>query len=120
MVGRLAAADARPVSAPQAQAIDRAHLARMTLGDRALEREVLQLFDRQSELLLARMQDAPPASIAMLAHTLKGSARGTGAFAVAQAAEALETAAGSAPLAPALERLAEAIGEARAAIARLI
>ena len=31
----------------------------MTLGDRSLEREVLQLFDRQAEMLLARMRNAP-------------------------------------------------------------
>src|SRR3974390_934316 len=32
------------INQPQAAAIDRSHLARMTFGDRALEREVLQLF----------------------------------------------------------------------------
>src|SRR5712691_13255565 len=32
-------------------AIDLAHLARMTLGDRSLEREVLELFGRQAEIL---------------------------------------------------------------------
>src|ERR1700750_2204878 len=32
-------------------AIDVEHLARMTLGERSLEREVLELFDRQGELL---------------------------------------------------------------------
>ena len=36
--------------------LDRDHLARMTFGDRSLEREVLHLFDRQSELLLERMR----------------------------------------------------------------
>ena len=43
--------------------LDRDHLARMTFGDRSLEREVLQLFDRQSELLLERAgcdRDARP------------------------------------------------------------
>ena len=51
-------------------AIDRGHLARMTFGDRSLEREVLQLFDRQADLLLARMRDREPSSVATLAHTL--------------------------------------------------
>ena len=37
-------------------AIDRRHLARMTLGDRSLEQEVLQLFDRQASLLIERMR----------------------------------------------------------------
>ena len=36
-------------------AIDRSHLSRMTFGDQSLEREVLQLFDRQAELLMERM-----------------------------------------------------------------
>ena len=46
--------------------LDRDHLARMTFGDRSLEREVLQLFDRQSELLLERMRASEPAAIATL------------------------------------------------------
>jgi HPt (histidine-containing phosphotransfer) domain-containing protein len=103
-------------------AIDRAHLARMTLGDKSLEREVLQLFGRQSELLLARMNDAPAAGIVTLAHTLKGSARGIGAWQVAEAAEAVEEAAGHDPkrVSSALDRLASAIGEARSAISALL
>ena len=36
--------------------IDLVHLARMTLGDRGLEREVLELFDRQAGMLIVRMQ----------------------------------------------------------------
>ena len=59
-------------------AIDRAHLARTTFGDRALEREVLQLFDLQAELLLARMRSGNPQALAALAHTLRGSASGIG------------------------------------------
>ena len=39
------------------EAIDRQHLSRMTFGDRSLEHEVLQLFDRQAELLIGRMRD---------------------------------------------------------------
>jgi len=70
--------------------VDLVHLARMTLGERSLEREVLQLFDRQATILLARMQEAPLASVPALAHTLKGSARAIGAAHVARAAEAVE------------------------------
>src|SRR5262245_2696862 len=88
------AADA-PALSPDDRAIDLVHLARTTLGDRGLEREVLQLFDRQSTLLIARMRSATPAGVATLAHTLKGSARGIGAWRVARAAEALERAGGS-------------------------
>ena len=77
--------------------IDRGHLARMTFGDRSLEREVLQLFDRQAALLLERMRTSEPAAIATLAHTLKGSAVGIGATRVARAAAAVETTARAAP-----------------------
>src|SRR5262245_40434913 len=82
-----------PPLAPGEPVIDRAHLARMTLGDSRLEVEVLALFDRQATLLLARMTGAAPLAIAAFAHTLKGSARGIGMWRVAAAAEALEQAA---------------------------
>ena len=76
-------------SAVRAYAVlDRAHLSRMTFDDRGLEREVLQLFERQAELLMTRMRNSGPAAIATLAHTLKGSAVGIGAARVAQAAVA--------------------------------
>jgi HPt (histidine-containing phosphotransfer) domain-containing protein len=72
--------------------VDLAHLARSTMGDRSLEREVLALFARQATLLLDRMRQAEAASVAGIAHTLKGSARGIGAWQVADAAERLEAA----------------------------
>ena len=57
----------------------------------------------------------------MLAHTLKGSARGIGAWRVARAAEALELAGGNGDeIGSALERLAAAADEARAVIADLL
>jgi len=108
-----------PSLAPDERPIDLVHLARTTLGDRGLEREVLQLFDRQSTLLIARMRSSAPAGIATLAHTLKGSARGIGAWRVARAAEALELA-GADAIADALGRLAAACDEARAVIAELL
>lgn len=70
--------------------IDEEHLGRMTLGDRSLEREVLEIFARQTTLSLSRLAGAEPARAAAVAHTLKGSARGVGAWRVAQAAERLE------------------------------
>lgn len=103
-----------------APAIDRTHLARMTYGDRGLERELLELFDRQAAILLARMRTADAASVAALAHTLKGSALGVGAGDVAQAAAAVEQAADATERAPALERLADAVATARACIATLL
>jgi HPt (histidine-containing phosphotransfer) domain-containing protein len=99
--------------------IDLVHLARMTLGERSLEREVLALFDRQATLLLARMRSAAPAGVVTLAHTLKGSARGIGAWRVARAAEALEVA-GEVETGAALDQLGGAIEETRAVIAELL
>jgi len=75
--------------------LDDDHLARMTLGDRSLEREVLEIFVRQIALTLARLVGVEPARAAAAAHTLKGSARGIGAWRVAAAAERLEQAAGA-------------------------
>ncbi len=111
-------------------AIDRAHLARMTFGDRSLEQEVLQLFARQSELLIARMRQsggfaggsADGSAVGALAHTLKGSAAGIGATTVARAAEEAEQAAtlGSNDLSATIDRLALAVDEARALIVELL
>jgi HPt (histidine-containing phosphotransfer) domain-containing protein len=103
-----------------AAAIDLGQLARMTLGDRSLEREVLQLFDRQAGLLLARMHTREPAVVATLAHTLKGSAASIGAAGVVLAAAAVERAAGAAERDAAIGQLAMAIDEACAAIEGLL
>jgi len=99
--------------------IDLTHLFRMTLGDHALEREVLALFDRQIDLLMARMTEVEPSSVAALAHTLKGSARGVGAWPMARAAEAVE-AASPGELAAAVAALAAAADATRAAVADIL
>ena len=110
-----------PSLAPDDRPIDLVHLARTTFGDRALEREVLQLFDRQATILIARMRTATPAAVAALAHTLKGSARGIGAWRVARAAELLEQAGASGKeTAGVLDGLAAASDEARGVIAELL
>ncbi len=108
--------------APDGSAIDRGHLTRMTFGDRSLEREVLQLFDRQSAMLMERMRVSAPGTVATLAHTLKGSAAGIGASRVARGADAAEMAAGHSPseCTFAIDRLAKAVDEARALIADLL
>jgi HPt (histidine-containing phosphotransfer) domain-containing protein len=102
--------------------LDRAHLQRMTLGDRSLEREVLQLFGRQAELLIGRMRVSAPAAVATLAHTLKGSAMGIGAGHVARAAEDIELSANQAPAEcdRAIDRLALAIDEVRVEIGAIL
>ncbi len=76
--------------------VDLVHLSRQTLGDDALETELLSLFERQAGQFAARLS-APMAPKdrkwrADLAHTLKGSARAIGASGVGHAAEAYETA----------------------------
>lgn len=73
--------------------LDENHLGRMTLGDHHLEHEVLEIFVRQNSLILNRIVGAEPGPVAAAAHTLKGSARGVGAWRVARAAERLEQAA---------------------------
>lgn len=111
-----------PPLAPFSGPIDRDHLSRMTLGERELEREVLMLFDRQADLLMARMRRGEQSVAAAAAHTLKGSARGIGAWRVASAAEALELAAPGAPstFKSALSTLGSAVDETRTAIADLL
>jgi HPt (histidine-containing phosphotransfer) domain-containing protein len=112
-----------PPLAPIEQPIDVAHLARMTLGDSSLEREVLQLFDRQAEILFARIRQAVPSAAASHAHTLKGSSSSIGAWKVAHAAEVVELASrsnGAANIATAIAALEAAIVEARAVIAELL
>jgi HPt (histidine-containing phosphotransfer) domain-containing protein len=118
----LAETASAPPLAPLVAPIDREHLARMTLGERSLEREVLALFDRQADLLLARMRKSVPAVAAAAAHTLKGSARGIGAWRVANAAEALELAAAgqAAGYKSALSALITAVDDTKVAIADLL
>jgi HPt (histidine-containing phosphotransfer) domain-containing protein len=109
-----------PPIAPVAEPIDLTHLSRMTLGDLSLEQEVLRLFERQAIMLMARMQGAEPPLVAASAHTIKGSARGIGAWRIARDAETVEMAAacaGAAELDVAMARLVASVGEAQAAIA---
>jgi HPt (histidine-containing phosphotransfer) domain-containing protein len=100
--------------------IDETHLVRMTLGDRRLEREVLELFVRQTTIMLGRIVGSDPAMAAASAHTLKGSARGIGAWRVARAAELVESAVagegGAAAMDEAVTELKSASLEASAAI----
>jgi HPt (histidine-containing phosphotransfer) domain-containing protein len=105
-----------PPLAPDDGPIDMDHLQRMTLGDASLEREVLTMFSAQAASLIGSLA-ALPADAGALAHTLKGSARAIGAFAVADAAGDLEATLqiGGDP-SEALGDLNEAIAQARTAI----
>ena len=104
--------------------VDLVHLSRQTLGDRALETELLELFDRQAATAVARLT-GPTAAIgcagADIAHMLKGSARAVGAFGVARAAGDLENAlrAGH-PAGRALDALSRSVAEARRTVAALL
>jgi HPt (histidine-containing phosphotransfer) domain-containing protein len=105
-----------PPLAPDDGPIDIEHLQRMTLGDASLEREVLAMFSAQAAGLIGKLA-ALPADAAALAHTLKGSARAIGAFAVADAASDLEAVlqqGGNAS--QALTELKAAIAQARMAV----
>jgi HPt (histidine-containing phosphotransfer) domain-containing protein len=105
-----------PPLAPDDGPIDFDHLKRMTLGDAGLEQEVLAMFAAQSASLVGTLATMPTDALA-LAHTLKGSARAIGAFAVADAAARLETvmASGADP-SGGLTELADAVALARTAI----
>jgi HPt (histidine-containing phosphotransfer) domain-containing protein len=105
-----------PPLAPDDGPIDFAHLSRMTLGNPALECEVLTMFVAQSARMLDQLASLPPEA-GSIAHKLKGSARAIGAFAVADAAARLEAAVGGAGSAAiALEGLRDVVAEVQGAI----
>lgn len=71
--------------------IDRIYLARFTLGNSALEREVLELFAAHAPAYLERMRRAATRlEWKEAAHTLKGSAAAVGARRVAGLSELAE------------------------------
>ena len=111
-----------PPLAPGDGPVDFEHLQRMTLGDADIEQEVLTMFLAQSARHMhMHMLAALPADASALAHTLKGSARAIGAFAVADAAARLEVAiARGFDTSAALAELGEAVAEARATIEAIL
>ena len=71
--------------------LDRDHLARYTMGDTALEQEVLGLFIGQVPETVTMLRNSGDAEAWMrAAHTIKGSARAVGAWKLADAAERAE------------------------------
>ncbi|UDL92670.1 Hpt domain-containing protein [Mesorhizobium sp. PAMC28654] len=70
--------------------VDMAHLSRQTMGDRSLEQEVLALFVQHALSVRDKITEADIHERLLLAHGLKGSARGVGAFAVADCATEIE------------------------------
>ena len=82
-------------AAPEAgePAIDWAYLSRQTMGDVALEAELLALFETQAAEFCGKLAAAASDKARLdLAHTLKGAARAIGAVALGDAAEDYETA----------------------------
>lgn len=75
-------------------AVDFGHLESYAAGDAALIEEVLGLFREQAALWVRLLDPAGPGGgWRDAAHTLKGAALGVGAFTLASACEAAETAA---------------------------
>ena len=71
--------------------VDLAYLSRFTMGDSALEREVLDLFSLYTPVYMASLRGASTAKAWHdAAHTLKGAARGIGAWRLARTAECAE------------------------------
>ena len=117
------ASERAPARDRDAPVIDLAHLARQTLGDRALEAELLALFENQSARITAQLialGAGEAKSRGDLAHTLRGSALAIGAGEVARSAQAYEAACAAGPSRAALDDLVAAVAQARAAIARLV
>ena len=109
-----------PPLVPDDGPIDLVHLQRMTLGDSALEREVLAMFAAQAARLMGALAELPPDSGAMV-HTLKGAARAVGACEVGSAAERLEAALKSeGGVAHQLADLQEAVARASGAIEAIL
>jgi HPt (histidine-containing phosphotransfer) domain-containing protein len=74
--------------------VDLAHLARYTGGDRTLNVEILRLFNGQLGdmvgQLLTVLQQRDARKWREITHTIKGAARGVGAFAMGDAAATAE------------------------------
>jgi HPt (histidine-containing phosphotransfer) domain-containing protein len=95
-----------------------AHLSRQTMGDRSLEQEVLALFLQQAISVSRKMADAGVRDRLLKAHGLKGSARGVGAFAIADCATAIERNPDDVHVWKRLDGLVEAVRDFVAAIGR--
>jgi HPt (histidine-containing phosphotransfer) domain-containing protein len=74
--------------------IDMSHLARYTGGEKSLNAEILRLFDGQVSEMVGQLRAVLEARDAKrwreITHTIKGAARGVGAFGMGDAAAAAE------------------------------
>ncbi|WP_274628839.1 Hpt domain-containing protein [Arvimicrobium flavum] len=104
--------------APRIRPFDFAHLDRQTMGDRALEEEVLTLFIHQAGSIAEQIRQAHRRERLRLAHSLKGAARGVGAFAIADCLAELEQRPDDASLVERLQRLVDQAAEFVASVTR--
>ncbi|GES44993.1 transcriptional regulator [Rhizobium dioscoreae] len=88
--------NSRGAAPSRERAIDLVHLGKQTMGDKALEVEVLQMFARQARSCLQEIGSGDPKRVEAASHKLRGAASAVGAFRVADAAGALESNVGDA------------------------
>jgi HPt (histidine-containing phosphotransfer) domain-containing protein len=104
--------------------VDLVHLSRYTLGERELEREVLELFCSQSSIYIERLHTArSDKDWRDAAHSLKGSATAIGAWRAAAAAanaEALSSEASAEARALRLGEIESSVREAESYIGALL
>lgn len=109
---------------PERRPVDLVHLARQTFGNRALEREVLELFLTHIPRSVARLHAASTDQAWRdAAHAITGSARAIGAWSVAEVSAGAERLSGAAldqGKAAAIALLEKRIGEAAAFIRGLL
>jgi HPt (histidine-containing phosphotransfer) domain-containing protein len=115
------------MSTLHADAVDLEHLDRYTGGDRAINEEVLRLFQSQCGEMTANLEAAAAAgadakSWRLITHTLKGAARGIGADALADAAAEAEKVAiaDTAAVGSAVERIEARLRAVQLFIARFL
>lgn len=97
----------------QHPSLDIQHLSKQTMGNPELEREVLSIFRRQARQMLFQLEAlTDPRGRLEIAHALNGSAKGIGAWRVAEAADRLERMARDGrPSGAAVADLAESVSE---------
>jgi HPt (histidine-containing phosphotransfer) domain-containing protein len=109
-----------------ADVVDLAQLDLYTGGDRCINREILLIFDAQCRDMLAKLeqlagQEAGDKAWHDIVHTLKGAARGIGAFGLGNsAAEAEKAETGKGAAISALLRLREDAAAVHAFIAKFL
>lgn len=98
--------------------VDLEHLARQTMDDRDVEREVLDMFVHQALSVRDAIGPADIAERLRLCHALKGAARGVGAFPIATCLAQIEAEPDDSRLIGRLSRLIEEVRDFIAAINR--